>query len=340
MKIKNLAIATILTLSTATAVLTINNNDVIQTKAASNTNYTSEIVKTRKIGNSNYNIAFQYIDRYISETDQQHQELYCITTYYQTERFKTAIYVNVTLFLKANINVYNVEYKPSWQQIDSLWEIKNYQATGQTAQEYYNSLTTYNDIDDLYNTVVDPQAEYVINTSNYNLYKSTNLPNMNLNEYYLYITTGYTNTIEIYKPTDNKPKDVPFTEFTPNGFIQLYDTPIIVVNEGNYEVVDIGGLMLQIISMPFSFISTAFNLTLFPGTPYQINIGNFILGILAILTILFIIKIFTGGLDIIGNITQSAASHTKSKTKVINANNNLKAAKTNNKAVKTKAEKK
>lgn len=76
------------------------------------------------------------------------------------------------------------------------------------------------------------------------------------------------------------------------------------------EVIDIPGLMLQIISMPFTFISTAFNVTLFPGTQYQVNVGNFILGLIAILTILFIIKIFTGGLDVVGNINSSARNTT------------------------------
>lgn len=57
------------------------------------------------------------------------------------------------------------------------------------------------------------------------------------------------------------------------------------------EVIDIPGLMFDILSMPFTFISTAFNLTLFPGTRYQINISNLVLTIFGILVFIFILKL-------------------------------------------------
>lgn len=58
-----------------------------------------------------------------------------------------------------------------------------------------------------------------------------------------------------------------------------------------YEVVDIPGLCFDILTMPFSFMSQAFNFTLFPGTPYSINISNLLLTIIAILIFAFIIKL-------------------------------------------------
>ena len=68
-----------------------------------------------------------------------------------------------------------------------------------------------------------------------------------------------------------------------------------IIPDGTYEVIDIPGLMWQILTMPFAFVSQAFNLTLFPGTPYQLNISNLFLSIVAILVfvwlISFIIKI-------------------------------------------------
>lgn len=75
------------------------------------------------------------------------------------------------------------------------------------------------------------------------------------------------------------------------------ETPITIKGQmippiTNYEVIDIPSLMFNILTMPFAFISTAFNLTLFPGTPYQINISNLFLTILAILIFVFIVKIF------------------------------------------------
>ena len=57
------------------------------------------------------------------------------------------------------------------------------------------------------------------------------------------------------------------------------------------EVVNIPGLMFDILSMPFAFISQAFNLVLFPGTPYQINISNLLLSIIAVLIFIAIINI-------------------------------------------------
>ena len=66
----------------------------------------------------------------------------------------------------------------------------------------------------------------------------------------------------------------------------------IIPNINNYEVIDIPSLLFTILTMPFAFISQAFNLTLFPGTPYQINISNLFLTILAILIFVFIVKLF------------------------------------------------
>lgn len=57
-----------------------------------------------------------------------------------------------------------------------------------------------------------------------------------------------------------------------------------------YEVVDLPGMMFNILSMPFTFISTAFNLTLFPGTPYVVHISSLFLVVLGTLIFVFIIK--------------------------------------------------
>lgn len=65
---------------------------------------------------------------------------------------------------------------------------------------------------------------------------------------------------------------------------------------GSYEVVDIGGIMFDVLGMPFSFISTAFNLTLFPGTPYQVNISTLFLSIFAVIVFVFIVKMIIGAI--------------------------------------------
>lgn len=57
------------------------------------------------------------------------------------------------------------------------------------------------------------------------------------------------------------------------------------------EVIDLPSIMFQVLGMPFTFITTAFSLTLFPGTPYAIDIGNIFLGFLGIIWILLVVKL-------------------------------------------------
>lgn len=57
------------------------------------------------------------------------------------------------------------------------------------------------------------------------------------------------------------------------------------------EIVDIPGMMWEILTMPFAFISTAFNLTIFPNTPYAVNISNLVLTIFGVLVFVFIFKL-------------------------------------------------
>lgn len=58
----------------------------------------------------------------------------------------------------------------------------------------------------------------------------------------------------------------------------------------SYEIIDIPGLMFSILGMPFAWISTAFDLTLFPGTPYTINIAHVFMAIISASIFIFIIK--------------------------------------------------
>ena len=62
-----------------------------------------------------------------------------------------------------------------------------------------------------------------------------------------------------------------------------------------YEYIDVPSIMFTILTMPFSFISQAFNLTLFSGTPYAINLSNMFLTVIGVLAFIFIIKLITKG---------------------------------------------
>ena len=74
-------------------------------------------------------------------------------------------------------------------------------------------------------------------------------------------------------------------------YICTFD-PNVIAQGGTYEVIDLPGLMWDILTMPFAFVSQAFNLTLFPGTPYQINIANLFLSLIAIVTFVWLISFF------------------------------------------------
>lgn len=63
---------------------------------------------------------------------------------------------------------------------------------------------------------------------------------------------------------------------------------------GTYEVIDIAGLMFQILGMPFAWISMAFNFTLFPNTPYAVNISHLLLGLIVSLIAIVIFRIIMG----------------------------------------------
>lgn len=79
------------------------------------------------------------------------------------------------------------------------------------------------------------------------------------------------------------------------------------LSDGNFATIQ--ETMLNVLTMPFTFISQGFNVTLWEGTPYAINIGNFIKSLIAIATILFIIKMFTSGFSVIGNYTTGTGAN-------------------------------
>lgn len=95
------------------------------------------------------------------------------------------------------------------------------------------------------------------------------------------------------------------------------------IEDGNFT--SLQDLILKILTLPFTFISQAFNITLWPNTAWEFNIGNFILAIIAIGAVLFIIKVFTSGFSVIGNytfnrnqnrLTKSQIAKNKSETKL------------------------
>lgn len=80
-------------------------------------------------------------------------------------------------------------------------------------------------------------------------------------------------------------------EWTPNTPDILTISGKLVIINGDIEVIDVGSVMFTILGMPFTFISTAFNLTLFPGTAYELNISYLFLAVIAVLIFVWILKL-------------------------------------------------
>lgn len=85
---------------------------------------------------------------------------------------------------------------------------------------------------------------------------------------------------------------IAFSTFTTNINIQTEYAPTIEVTQ---EIVDLPNMLWEILTMPFAFMSTAFNITLFEGTAYAINISNLFLTIFAILVFIFIMGLIIKG---------------------------------------------
>lgn len=92
------------------------------------------------------------------------------------------------------------------------------------------------------------------------------------------------------------------------------------IEDGNF--MSLSGMILNILTLPFTFLSQAFDLTLWANTPWAFNIKNAIFVMIGILTFLFIIRLFTRGFDSLGNFTDEWQRHklTKEQRKMTKVN--------------------
>lgn len=91
---------------------------------------------------------------------------------------------------------------------------------------------------------------------------------------------------------DQKAHTQDIAMYSSNNYFQPYQLNAAYTYTAiTYEVINIPDIMFTILTMPFTFISMCFNnLTLFPNTPYQVNIGNIVFTLLAVVIIIWIIK--------------------------------------------------
>lgn len=138
---------------------------------------------------------------------------------------------------------------------------------------------------ELTNTTANNQLKYLIDaTIDHSTEITSEIQLNNIWKTYIF-TYAYWSEEQAYLTTteDNATNDL----FTIDKGEILGITPEI----GDYEVIDIPNLMLTIITLPFAFISQAFNITLFPNTPYSINVGGLFIGILSIFIVIWLVKI-------------------------------------------------
>lgn len=175
-------------------------------------------------------------------------------------------------------------------------EIDNYPTTTQKYCHYFYFDSWTNDLDNF------------INGQNYSTYEQMQEAFTNLDEN----RTGYqditqtSNTYTIYNtqyyymieqywqfdPTAINDNGAGLVNINPNGNGIYQNVYYIVPTNPNVEVIDLPGLMFEVLGMPFAWISTAFNFTIFPGTQYAVNISHILMAVVIGLIGIYIVKKF------------------------------------------------
>lgn len=152
----------------------------------------------------------------------------------------------------------------------------------------------------------DEQSNY---NSNTNPYLEIPIENQAINK----DTTTY---VVVYAYTYFSAINIGYNESRQNKFMSVENLNLTatILNYGRaIEIVNIPGLMFDVLTLPFAFISQAFNLTLFPGTPYQVNISNIFLALIGISLLLWVLKIILGKAELGGMINDVQSARNDSK---------------------------
>lgn len=126
------------------------------------------------------------------------------------------------------------------------------------------------------------QVYSVISISEVNIIQKNVGYKLHLNDYKLNIQNFTYSYVEPNTPEITISKDL--------EIIYYYNK----VSSGTTEVIDLWGLVATMVSIPFTFLSQAFNLTLFAGTPYAFNFSSLLLTFVCLSVILLILKIMKG----------------------------------------------
>lgn len=213
-------------------------------------------------------------------------------------------------------NITNTNQRIYLDMIQTSTDINGYFNTPTGSNNpYFNKYTKKNNLYDEYvdivygthgyqttriinNNVDILKTQFPINSGNWivnpNFEQNIQITNNKTNYYIIYLQPYY------YSDEENNMEQVESNiaatgtinnhqVFTYNN-IEINGTEIIA-STGTGEIVNIPGVMFTVLGMPFTFLSTAFNLTIFPGTAYEVNIGTMLLCVIAVLTFVFLIRI-------------------------------------------------
>lgn len=239
-----------------------------------------------------------------------------------TYKGQTLIIVNLIPYITQEVN-YDI-------QSSNLWKIN-------ATNFVYNKYIDENNIETWHQRADNLQINY--NQQKVTIDAINSISNLLNPIETLEFTRNYQTSLEVQEQNVMLKRNTQYTyiityEYTNNSQPEAFETTTRQLNticDGYFfygefaiqpttEVIDLPGLMFQILGMPFAFISQAFNVTLFPNTPYQVNISNIFLTLIAILLFLWLIKLILGKADIGSFIADQKDSYTKQNNKNKKAN--------------------
>lgn len=283
-----------------------NYNSAINVKAET---YTDTELKYTDISTyTNYAIigdVKQLVDNGYIQTGQQVGRPTAMLSMLQITPYAANVNTEIEINVKMNLDLYFPEFQLATTKFRGYY-IETYKTATRNLSSLFDRQLTQDSVNTIITTLNDPNNYQISKTETFieSEYQETLLEDdietidltlsiaPNTDNYYFYL---------IIPVANGTYQGQPFND--PDGYLANYSsaTPIIkpdgytingiqLIDDGTREIVDIPGLMFYVLTMPFTFISQAFNLTLFAGTQYQVNISNLFLAILAVLIFAWLIR--------------------------------------------------
>lgn len=220
---------------------------------------------------------------------------------YNSIRYETSAIIITEITTYSGITNNTIDYEISLMNNNDITEYPTIEAdiiqykTNNDLSEYINQTN--------YAIINNQLAIFTDITNNFSYTQTKNINNTVIDEEYNISTNIQLNNIwktymiTYIKYNQNQYDELQVDSFAVGNDLITMDNAEIFGNiytGGGYEYVDIPNLMFTILTLPFSFISQAFNLTLFPNTPYSINIGNLFLSVVAIILLMWLLQKIIG----------------------------------------------